>query len=574
MRDDHPQPQFLIASPDKLVLRANGRVAVGLGLDPGGKSDLSEAIRNGATDCALGHIVASQQEATIFLGEEGADESVQVWRGVTSNYDAYIVSRGPGVAPSVTDSFRNALALLPPMERGLDQDSIADHLLFTTVAGTNTLVKAIGRVGFGNHFHWKGGSGGQRVFDRLVPRSNDGGNPVDHVDAALRRVMENQCAGRSCANQLSGGIDSTLVQTYLPPQTPSVRGEIDSPEYRQEAEYSRRAQVQLGSPLHTFTVSEAAFLEDLCALTRRAGLPAHRPQNVVFDRSFQYDVSTFLSGQFADSLFGLPFSPYYERAYNERHWLRLAQSTKLGRLFPEPLSGVLQRRLERLRQVQAPLFDWNGHACLSLLRTNLHRAQVILGTEKVRERVETTASFVAERFWSEESDRHPVFKHLELGHMLSFFCADSLSHWRQLAHSQGKGFLAPFVCRSVVETALAVPRRHRYLARGRAKHILKDLLKRRLPAFDVNARKLGSDMPIARFFTTGPLKTAFERFPMLDNVEPSVATKLREDPDWLTWNLLSLAIWQKEVFDDPALSIAPLTQSIEWALPLGEPDPT
>jgi hypothetical protein len=311
-------------------------------------------------------------------------------------------------------------------------------------------------------------------------------------------------------------------------------------------------------------VREATFLEDLCALTRRVGLPAHRAQNVVFDLTYAYDVSTFLTGQFADALFGLASSPYYAKAYNERPWLNLMRGARVDRLLPEPFSGVLDRRLARLRQLEAPLLDWSGFACRSLLRTNLKGAETILGAQKVRERIEAPAAFVVERFRSEERDRNPLFEHLELGHMMSFFCAESVSQWRHLAHSRGKNLLAPFGCRTVVEAALSVPRRQRYFASGRAKYLLKDLLKRRLPAFDAEARKLGSDMPFARFFSTGPLKNAFERFPMLDIVDRSVAAELSEHPDWLTWNLLSLAIWQKEVLSDPALTPGPQTQSVEW----------
>jgi asparagine synthetase B (glutamine-hydrolysing) len=570
MRADHPQPQFLIANPNKFVVRVRDRVAVGLGLDSDGVSKLSEAVHNGAEFRTLADIVASQQDATIILGAHAGQKSVQVWRGVTSNHDAYIVSHGPRVPPSVTDSFRDALALLQPSQRELDQDSIADHLLFTTVPGIRSLITSIERVGFGCHFQWTNEGGSQRIFDRFVARPREDGNPVDRVDIALQCVIETQCAGRACANQLSGGVDSTLLQTYLPAQTPSVRGEIDIPEYSPEREYSRRAQVLLGCHLHSFAVTEERFLEGLCAVIRRVGLPLHRPQTVVFNAGYQLDASVFLSGQCADSVFGLSLAPHYLRAFAERHWLHAADSLKLQQVLPDPLRGILQRRLERLRQVEAPLIDWRGHASRYTLRTNMPLAQAILGTEKVRERMERRVALAGERFQSEESDGNPAFAHLELGHMASFLCEDSISHWRQLAHTHGKTFLAPFACRSVVESALAVPRRRRYVAGGRAKHLLKDLLKRRLPAFDVNAKKLGSDIPIARFFTTGPLRGAFEQFPMPDFVDRSVRPALQEHPDWLNWNLLSLAVWQKEVLRDPGLAIGPQTVSIDWANPCGD----
>jgi hypothetical protein len=112
-----------------------------------------------------------------------------------------------------------------------------------------------------------------------------------------------------------------------------------------------------------------------------------------------------------------------------------------------------------------------------------------------------------------------------------------------------------------------MPRGRRYIADGRIKYLLKDLLKRRLPAFDVDAPKAGGDLPLARYLSGGPLKDAFERYPMPDFVDHDVAAATRAAPDWLTWNLLTLAIWRDEVLADAAL--APLPGTRVLALPAG-----
>jgi hypothetical protein len=113
---------------------------------------------------------------------------------------------------------------------------------------------------------------------------------------------------------------------------------------------------------------------------------------------------------------------------------------------------------------------------------------------------------------------------------------------------------APFVCRSAVEAVLAVRRSQRYIANGRIKYLLKDLLKQRLPAFNVDEQKAGGDLPFPRYLTSGPLKNAFDRNAMPEIVDREIAAATRAAPDWLTWNLLTLAIWRDEVLADAALA--------------------
>jgi asparagine synthase (glutamine-hydrolysing) len=212
-----------------------------------------------------------------------------------------------------------------------------------------------------------------------------------------------------------------------------------------------------------------------------------------------------------------------------------------------------------VQQIDAPVHHWQGLGARFAIYTNLALAERILGQAKMQRRIETRAEYVARRFRSEERDMHPLYAHLEFGHMLDFYCDESVSQWRQIAHSHGRSLLAPFVCRSVVGAALAVERRRRYLANRRIKYLLKDLLKRRVPTFDVDAQKAGGDLPFPRYIRSGPLMNAFDRYLMPDVVEPGIAAATREAPDWLTWNLLTLAIWRDEVLVDATLPVVPGT---------------
>jgi hypothetical protein len=57
-----------------------------------------------------------------------------------------------------------------------------------------------------------------------------------------------------------------------------------------------------------------------------------------------------------------------------------------------------------------------------------------------------------------------------------------------------------------------------------------------------------------------PLKDAFERYAMPDLVDREAAAATRAAPDWVTWKLLTLAIWRDEVLGDRTLAPAANTR--------------
>jgi asparagine synthase (glutamine-hydrolysing) len=283
------------------------------------------------------------------------------------------------------------------------------------------------------------------------------------------------------------------------------------------------------------------------------------PQTVVYQATLGHPGKLFVNGQFADALFGLRASIPYAIAFGQRHWLCLAEMLRLDRMLPESKATGLRRRNERVVQIAMPISHWQGLGARFALYTNIPVAEQILGQATIKRRIEARAEYVERRFRSEERDLHPLYAHLEFGHVLDFYCDESVSQWRQIAHARGKGLFAPFVFGSVVRAALAVERGERYLANGRIKYLLKDLLKRRVPAFDVDAQKAGGDLPFSRYLKSGPLRDTFDQYLMPDLVEPRVSAVTREAADWLTWNLLTFAIWRDELFANTTLGILPGT---------------
>jgi asparagine synthetase B (glutamine-hydrolysing) len=585
-------PQLLVANPAATIVSEGARLAVGHGLDREGKSRMREALTRPELSGTLGEIVAAQEEATIVAadGMAAGGPRVEVWRGATSNFEAYLIDNGPARPPAVADHFRDALAAVPPTRRTLDAKATADHLLFANVPCARTYVTEIGRLGHGEYFRWQTDRVERRLFDTLVAEPEPDQRPLALVDAALRRALSRLPIAESLANQLSGGIDSSLVQTYLPAGTPSVSGAIDIPGFAEERNYAERTSKLLGTSHHAIMASERDYLKILVDATRLCGLPIRRPLSAVLNLSFRFPAASFVNGQYGDSLFGRKPGIYYAVAFGQRRWLRFAEMLGLARLLPRGKAMGLHRRLQRLREIEAPVSGWEGLGASYGIYTNLALAELILGTKIVRERIEARAAYVAERFRSNETDTNPLFAHIEFGQLLNFHCNESFSQWRQLAHAQSKSLYTPFGCRSVVSAALAVPRSRRYIANGRTKYLLKDLLKRRVPAFEVDVPKAGNDLSIQCYFGSGldrvelevadketaakvgasasssatevgrPLGDAFERYAMPDIVDRKTAAATRAAPDWLTWNLLTLAIWRDEVLHDSALAPASTTR--------------
>jgi hypothetical protein len=554
--------RIYVSNPAATVVTHGGRVAIGHGLDQDGETQLRAALTRPEPAASLDDIVAGQEEATVVLADAAAPggPALDAWRSATSYFEAYVVDVTPTRPPAIADHYCDALALIPAAQRQIDPHAVGDHLLFRAVSGTHTYVTAIGRLGHGEHLRWQNGRTARRIFDPLVARPQADREPIDLVDAGLSKAIGRLPVTQGCVNQLSGGIDSSLLQTYLPAGTPTVSGTIDSPEFAVDRAYAESASRLLGTNHKFVPVEERDYLSLIVDVIRRCGVPPRMPQTAVYYPCFQLPAASFMNGQGAGAVFGLTSSLHHVDCFNQRRWLRLAETLRLALLLPMQQAKGLRRRIDRLRRIETAVGDWEGLGSRYSIVTNWELAGRILGAETVRERIESRAIYVTERFRSEERGGSPLFEHLEFGHVLSLLTDEPLSNWRQLMHTYGKCMLAPFVCRSVVEAALAVPRSRRYVANGRMKYLLKDLLKRRLPAFEVDVRKATGDLPLARYFLGGPLKNAFERYAMPDFVDRDVAAATCAAADWLTWNLLSFAIWRDEVLSDTALALPSSTR--------------
>ena len=282
----------------------------------------------------------------------------EAWRGATSNYEAYIASGEPGHPPAITDDFRDALALVPPARRVIAPHALADHLLFANVPGIRTYVAEIKRVGHGEHVQWKKGQTERHLFDPLVARPRTDAAPSVGIDIAFKRTVAALRLPDNSVAQLSGGIDSSLMQTYLPPLTRTIGGIIDSPEFAGEVAYAKRASQILGVRYEAIPTAESAFLEMVVDATRQYALPLQVPRTVVVQAILDSPATCFINGYYADSLFGLKPSVDYAAIFDQRHLLHILEILGVTKVLPQKLAAGVQRRLGRLHSIEGPLTDW------------------------------------------------------------------------------------------------------------------------------------------------------------------------------------------------------------------------
>jgi Asparagine synthase len=482
--------------------------------------------------------------------DDGKPTEVRAFRAPASSYELYFVRTDSGVL-FLTDQFACALAVVPPGHREVSPESLADHLLFRTVPGAQTYIRAVERVGHGEEIVWRHRP--LEVFQR-VRCPLDAGDALrveefpEVLDSVLGEIISPLASLDGIENMLSGGVDSTLVHTYLGPSIPSVSAALTSDEFKFEVDYALEASKLLGTRHRLVRFEEDAYFAELESCVDGIGMPPHHLQTVLLDTVFRSPGRRFITAQFADALFGISVAEFAYRIWrwrwiwrpisDENPWVRVATSAGLKRLHTLVTVG---QRLAR------PTDHPEGFASGFAMYTDLPIVTKILGAELVAQRVQARLAYVEGRLASTVRRPGTLADHLEVGHFVNFFCDDALSLWRQAAQARGKTLYAPFTSRRLVETVLRIPSPDRYLRGRRFKHLLKDLLARRLPTYPVDQRKGSSGLPFARFWSKGPLRGAAERYPKPDFLEPQLWKRIIDEPGWLAWNVFTLALWQQRV---------------------------
>jgi asparagine synthetase B (glutamine-hydrolysing) len=371
----------------------------------------------------------------------------------------------------------------------LDVDIIPLHFLFRSIPADRTYYQQIRRMLPGHVMYWNGRQIKTRIVEPLnAGRYENDQQAKEQVYQSLHNVVKT-CVSQVSSQQesigtlLSGGVDSTLIQYLLNIEQPSQKLNsysyaIRSPGFQLEIDYAAHAS-QLMNTNHSFIEFGA---EDIAGLIVRSidilGQPPileTEPGMLSIAEYSQRNHSPnrfFMSGQGADTLFGLTYS------------LKLKGIRMLSWIpgMPWILKGISRvvspwKRVSQLLEKggEILLSSKNPHSFFAPTNSiavygDLQIARRCFGDEVITKAFEARRDFAATFLQSNH--------YLEGFHTIDLFTDTyELGVQRQqifLAHQREQ--IHPFFDDEVIRTAYAISPDFRYINGLRPKHLLKDIL--------------------------------------------------------------------------------------------------
>lgn len=491
------------------------------------------------------------------------DTTVRAVRTVTSPHDLFYCRRPEDGVRLVTDHVRAALAGIPQSERSVPESVGPTHLLLGT-RPTDTYVAEVGRLGHGEVLEWPaGGEPSTRLVDTL---SVDGpmsvGRARRRLDRYLETVLDAERFDGPVATMLSGGVDSSLLQTYLDSDR-TVSAAFDAPEFAFEVDYAREAADLLGVEHDLRTYDEDAYLAHLEATVDATGHPLLLPQATLIHRAVADTPQRhYVNGGLADGVFGTGTAAV---AHLARYLGPVA------RLLPEVHWQVSAVR-ETAAALRRPVDDPGGCAMQFRVHADPERVADLVGREAVDRTLRRRVRYTRRRAPVVPGRGYEA--HVHLGHLVECFHDNIASIWQHAATDAGAAMHLPFAGREVWETALAIPAARRYATFAlptpqrptecvQYKHVLKGLLAERLPGYDVKKPKGHGQLPTDRFLTEGPLADVFDRYPVPEFVPEDEREAVRTGTGEVTWYAANYAVWRDRVLERDDLAPPSSTTVLE-----------
>jgi asparagine synthetase B (glutamine-hydrolysing) len=492
---------------------------------------------------------------------------VEAFRSITSAFDVFYCERPTDGAMVVGDHFRDVLAELPVANRTVASSVPVEQLLLGGVPNAS-YVEEIGRLGHGERLDWTADAPPETTLvDRLsVDERIERSTAKRRLDRQLRAALGGDRFGEPVVTMLSGGVDSTLLHTYLDTEA-TVSAAFDSPEFEFEVDYARAASELLGSTHELLSFEERAYREYLESAIDAVGHPLLLPQTAMMHLVFrESDYQTYVNGLLADGLLGVGDAAL---AYLAQYLGPTAQ------LLPE-FSGEAVALKRTAEQIGRPATALDGSAMNFRIHANQADVASIFGQDAVDAAKQKRLRYTAARIDVDTDAGYDA--HMHLGHAIEYFHDVLTENWRHAAHASGRSLSLPFCDRALLETVLALPPADRYARFAvppldnpthivQAKYLSKDLLADRLPHYNTKQRKGHSLLPAQRFLESGPLSTIFETYPVPAFIPEEYHEFVRNGTEELSWYAANYAIWQRRVLENDDLTTFETTRVFEFGAP-------
>ena len=476
-------------------------------------------------------LAPEMEEGTVLFvpGEGFSDPRVLAFKSVICSRDLYWARTGTGRFV-VGDRFADLLPLLSGEARVLSDRRAAHYLMGCNIRGDWTLLEAVNRVGHGELLLFSPNR--EEPEKKRVQRFSWNSVIEDEEAAAetLEGALEKTCGHlrqlESRALMFSGGTDSTLLWSFLGPQTTALAGFVDTEPAERDA--ARNTAARHGIPLRLMELREEDFLEEFRGALRDAGMPfiISNFQMLYYRMGFRQGFSHLVSGELADTLWGIAHTA---RIFREPEKGPYARAIATSPLLPGGYGIRIHLLLPDDMGVLSHVFGWG--TLLGFLQDNLSYVRACLDP-------------------AVPLDRDFRKGHADLGTLAFILNGMWRANYRQAGYVHGVGMSFPFESLSVARAALSVALPGRILSKeGVLKPAVHGLLAQRLPGA-VPPGKSGSGVPRTRYCQEGPLKGFFRERPV-PSFWPAEWAGALENPSWETSSVVlkcaSLALWEEEV---------------------------
>jgi asparagine synthase (glutamine-hydrolysing) len=372
-------------------------------------------------------------------------------------------------------------------------------------------------------------------------RDNSGPLPVDEIESALSRSVENHLASDApLAVLCSGGVDSSLITAFAHDHKPDVIGYVAHVEgIETELERARRVASHLGIRLRTVDIRQQDYLKLWSLAVWHGEHPTMMTNDIPLLSLCQHirqdGVKVVLSGEGSDELFG----GYHWQELSYRRWRAMRWHT---RFLPSRWPFTLLRNVApRLAPVDLVAFQKRPFWRLkdSSMFNTAYLATVDAGHRLSRQ----------QEFFNRFGSIQPIEERAFLAR-----CYDDLyDHLHHLLMRNDRMAMAasietrvPFIENNVIDMALYLPRAAKW-SNGVGKRVIKKIAAKRLPPGISYARKIGFDVPrtiwrpASKILTNGAVSSLFQ-WP--SQYATQILKEVEEEPDVL-FCLLGLELWAR-----------------------------
>jgi asparagine synthetase B (glutamine-hydrolysing) len=466
-----------------------------------------------------------------------------------------------------TDTLRLLAALVEPLE--LNPNAVPQHLLYRTVPGEMTYFKGVSKLLCGQLARFVEGEWRLEQVERLddlVPEDQISTITPEAISDFERKaeqlvgvyVGEIGGSGQRLGILLSGGVDSTLIasliKSNLAPGAPlqSISYAMRVPSFEEEIRYRQHAVDLLQASHRTYNVLPADYprlLEQAIDLLAQPVDNEQDPCYVLLAQALDgQNIRYLFSGSDPDCLFGRGAAKRLLQLETLQHipgagFALDLSSRLLARVWPNKAYGMKEtsRLLSEFRDPLSPNFPLN----LRGMMTDLDVVLKCFDRYAIRDVMEyrlqafeayTSSTSLAERVHL-NGYTHDV--HDEENAIVQFFRAYGLE------------LVDPYLDSDFIQWSFAFEPRIRYYAQGRTKWLPKQLLDNRLRSPTTGWPKLsgGFDHELFEWMKQGVLREVVNSIERPAFMSAADFDRKRDQPDWFTWNLLTLDLFQKRILN-------------------------